>query len=291
MTAWMITAGGLLLVVAVLVDIFHTLANPGRQGRLSRWVHRATWLLSRRSAWSGPLAMLAVIGIWGVLAALGWALVYWPHMPDGFTFPESSSAIHDATFVDALYLSLVTISTLGFGDVFPATDWLRIVNPLEALFGFALLTVAVSWVLQVYPALSRRRQLALRLSALKRAGTLDVLPDLDSAAAVLVLNGLAADIIGARVDMSDYAESYYFRENNTDAALPAMMSFAVDLASVAAASPRPEVRLCGNLLLISLADFADMLAARFLRTHQKSPDLMASYAEDHRHGPSWTGTQ
>ena len=285
MAAWMITVGGLLIVVSVLVDIFHTLANPGRQGWLSRQMHRGAWLLSRRSAWSGPLAMLGVIGTWGVLAALGWALVYWPHMPDGFTFPAGSTANHDPTFVDALYLSLVTISTLGFGDVFPATDWLRIVNPLEALFGFALLTVAVSWVLQVYPALSRRRQLALRLGSLKRAGVLDALPDLDSAAAVLMLNGLAADIIGARVDMSDYAESYYFRESNADAALPAMMSFAVDLGSLAAESPRPEVRLFGDLLLISLADFADMLAARFLRTHEASPDLMASYAADHRHEP------
>ena len=70
-------------------------------------------------------------------------------------------------------ISLVTISTLGFGDVHPATDWLRIVNPLEALFGFALLTVVVAWMLQVYPALSRRRVIALHLSALKRAGTLD----------------------------------------------------------------------------------------------------------------------
>ena len=35
-TTWLITASGLLIVVAVLVDIFHTLANPGRQGWLSR---------------------------------------------------------------------------------------------------------------------------------------------------------------------------------------------------------------------------------------------------------------
>ena len=284
MAAWMITAGGSLVVVAVLVDIFHTLANPGRQGWLSRQVHRTTWVLSRRSAWSGPLSMLGVIGIWGAAIVFGWALVYWPHMPEGFTFPEGSKPMHDPTFVDALYLSLVTISTLGFGDVYPATDWLRIVNPLEALFGFALLTVVVSWVLQVYPALSRRRELALRLSSMRRAGTLDALPDLGSTAIVLLINGLAADITRAHVDMSDYAESYYFRENNEDAALPAMIGFAVDLGNLAAASPHPDVRLCGKLLLNTLADFSDMLAARFLRTHEASLDLMSSYARDHRHG-------
>ena len=286
MSGWSVTAGGALIVVAVLVDIFHTLANPGRQGWLSRHVHQAMWTLSRRSAWSGPVSMLGVIGIWGLLTALGWALVYWPHMPQGFSFPEGATAAHDPSFVDALYLSLVTISTLGFGDVHPATDWLRIVNPLEALFGFALLTVVVSWILQVYPALSRRRVLALHLSALKRAGTLDALPDLDPTEVMLLVSGLAADITRVRVDMSDYAESYYFRENDRAAALPAVIGFAVDLGNTAAASSRPGIRLAGHLLLSSLGDFADMLAARFVRTDGESVDLMASYANDHRHGPT-----
>jgi len=286
MYAWSITTGGVLIVMAVLVDIFHTLANPGRQGWLSRHVHQAMWTMSRRSAWSGPVSMLGVIGIWGLLTALGWALVYWPHMPQGFAFPEGATAAHEPSFVDALYLSLVTISTLGFGDVHPATDWLRIVNPLEALFGFALLTVVVAWILQVYPALSRRRVLALRLSALKRAGTLDVLPDLDPTAVMVLVSGLAADITRVRVDMSDYAESYYFRENDMAAALPAVIGFAVELGNTTAASSRPGIRLCGNLLLSSLGDFADMLAARFLGAHQESADLMASYANDHRHEPT-----
>ena len=273
-------------MMAVLVDIFHTLANPGKQGWLSRHVHQAMWTLSRRSAWSGPVSMLGVVGIWGLLTALGWALVYWPHMPEGFSFPEGTTAALDPSFVDALYLSLVTISTLGFGDVYPATDWLRIVNPLEGLFGFALLTVVVSWILQVYPALSRRRVLALHLSALKRAGTLDALPDLDPTEVMLLVTGLAADITRVRVDMSDYAESYYFRENDRAAALPAVIGFAVDLGNTAAASSRPGIRLSGNLLLNSLGDFADMLAARFVRTDGASADLMASYADDHRHGPT-----
>jgi len=101
---------------------------------------------------------------------------------------------------------------------------------------------------------------------------------------VLLINGVATDITRAHVDMSDYAESYYFRENNKDAALPAMIGFAVDLGNLAATSPNPDVRLCGNILLNSLADFSEMLATRFLRTHEASADLMSSYAKDHRHG-------
>lgn len=283
MVDWFITAVGAVVVLAILVDIFHTLANPGRQGFLSKLVHTAAWRMTRRSAWSGPVAMLAVIGIWGLFAVLGWALIYWPHMPEGFSFPSGSPAAQDPAFLDALYVSLVTISTLGFGDVFPATGWLRVVNPLEAIFGFALLTVAISWVLQVYPALSRRRALALRLSLLERVGTRDALPDLEPAVASSILHGLAADIVGARVDLGDYAETYYFREKRRDSSLPGTLGVAHELGTVATQCPHPDVQLAGRVLLLAVADLLAVVGARFLREPHAGPDPMDAYFRDHRH--------
>ena len=62
--------------------------------------------------------------------------------------------------VDSLYASLVAVATLGFGDITPTTSWLRILVPLEALIGFAVLTAGLSWVLSVYPVLHRRSSFA-----------------------------------------------------------------------------------------------------------------------------------
>ncbi|VXC11687.1 potassium channel family protein [Aeromicrobium sp. 9AM] len=284
MTGWLVTTLGAAVVLAVLLDIFHTLANPGRQGLVSRWVHVGLWRVSGRSSWSGPVAMLTVIGVWGLVAVLGWALIYWPHVDGGFTFPAESSADHGPAFLDAVYISLVTISTLGFGDVFPATGWLRIVNPLEAIFGFALLTVAVSWVLQAYPAVSRRRVLSLRLSGLGRAGAVDALPGLAPAAASTLLHGLAADIVIARVDLGDYAETYFFRENDEESALPATLGIAGQLGAAAGESPHPEVQLAGRALLIAVSDLLDVVQDRFLR-ESGTPNPMAAYVRDHRHLP------
>jgi hypothetical protein len=61
----------------------------------------------------------------------------------------------------------VTLATLGYGDIVPTSDLLRVLVPLEALVGFALLTAALSWVISVYPALSRRRSLARGATLLK----------------------------------------------------------------------------------------------------------------------------
>src|SRR5674476_1033694 len=159
---------------------------------------------------AGPLALLAVIIVWGTLAVVGWALLYWSSVPAGFVYAPGVAAGGTNRVVDALYISMVTMSTLGFGDIAPAAGWLRIVTPLEALFGFALLTVAVSWVLRIYPALTRRRVLAIRLSSLRRADVLAGLPNADSALLPGVLERLSTDIIQARVDLSEYSETYYF---------------------------------------------------------------------------------
>lgn len=282
---WVFTAIGVAIILEVLVDIFHTLAHPGAQGHLCRTLLSAFWRLSRQSQLSGPLAMLAVIGIWGVLAVLGWALVYWPHLPEGFT---STGADPDGghAFLDAVYISMVTISTLGFGDVFPTSDWLRIVNPLEALFGFALLTVAMSWILQVYPALARRKAFAIRLTLLRDADSIGAITTLDASTASRLLDDLSAGLVSVRVDISDYPETYYFREDERSTSLAANLGYTAELAYAASASEHPGVRHSADVLIRSLDDFAAMLDAKFLHTGASTPEVLVAYSSEHRHTQS-----
>ncbi|MEO6471768.1 MAG: potassium channel family protein [Aeromicrobium sp.] len=286
---WLVSALGAAVVLAVLRDIFHTLGHPGAQGSLSRLVLGTIWRLTRRFGGNGrivglagPLAMLAVIAVWGLLAVIGWTLLYLPHIPEGFIF-SSGPIGHESALVDALYVSLVTISTLGFGDIVPASNWLRIATPLEALFGFALLTVAVSWVLQIYPALTRRRVLAIRLTLLRRADTLTSLPELDSPMTAVLLENLATNIVGVRVDLSEYAETYYFREDEPGTSLAATLGYAAELGQAGVRSNRADVRLAAQFLNCALADFAGVLDDRFLHVGGTLPELLDAYAADHGH--------
>jgi hypothetical protein len=105
--------------------------------------------------------------MWAATVIPGWAIVYWPHMAWGGFSPGSKTA-QESALLDSVYLSLVTVATLGLGDISPGEGWLRLVSPLEALVGFALLTATVSWVLEIYPALTRRRVLAIRAGAAAR---------------------------------------------------------------------------------------------------------------------------
>ncbi|GGS54853.1 potassium channel family protein [Streptomyces cinerochromogenes] len=279
---WLVTVVGALVVMVILRDVFHTLWHPTRHGGLSRIVMTLLWRLSTRARRSnraaglaGPVGMVTVVATWACAVAVGWALVYWPHMPEAFSFTGALKPSEHAGPVDALYLSLVTVATLGLGDIAPAADWLRIVAPLEALIGFALLTATVSWILGIYPALARRRALALRISQLRRADPTAGHPEPDVES--VVLGQLAADIARTCVDFLQYPESYYFYDGPGDTSFARTLGYAGHLAERAR-----RTRSSGAAVLATaLDDLAVVLDERFLHTGGTRQQILAAYARDH----------
>ncbi|MCM1966056.1 MULTISPECIES: potassium channel family protein [unclassified Streptomyces] len=283
---WLFNVAGAVLVLFVLRDVFHTLWHPTRHGGLSRLVMTGLWRLStsvtarrRASGLAGPVAMVAVVAVWALTVVVGWALIYWPHMPDAFTYTAGLRPTEHASFVDALYISLVNVSTLGLGDIAPTEGWLRILAPLEALVGFALLTATVSWTLGIYPALARRRALALRLSHLAR--THPTTDQIDTDAGAAVLDSLAAGISVISVDFMQYAESYYFYDGDDRTSLALHMTYADNLADQAALARHPDVRLAAAVLRAALEDLAVILDQRFLHTRGAARQVFEAFARDH----------
>ena len=293
---WLITGVGAVVVLAVLRDIFHTLWHPSGRSGLGRNVMAAVWRAGRPrrgrrrvSVLAGPLSMVVVVLAWVALIVLGWTLVYWPHLQDGFFITGALQETSRGGFLDALYLSMVTVATLGFGDIVPTDEWLRIAVPLQALLGFALLTAAVTWVLQIYPALTRRRALAIRLSLLRRADAVRVLAGEDVPMAANLLEDIAGELVQARVDLTQYAETYYFRDGDAAESLAATIGTALDLARAAEHSPRADLRFAGKLLDLALGDFARLLDEQFLRVGGPPEAVLAAYAADHGHGAGGPG--
>ncbi|MFI9610095.1 potassium channel family protein [Streptomyces sp. NPDC052023] len=283
---WLVSLVGAGLVMLTLRDLFHTLWHPTRHGGLSRLVMTALWRLARRLrarrrvvGLVGPLAMVTVVSMWAATVILGWAIVYWPHMPGAFTFSPGSKAAQEPALLDSLYLSLVTVATLGLGDIAPGEGWLRLVSPLEALVGFVLLTATVSWVLEIYPALTRRRVLAIRLALLRDSAPTP--QQIDCTAGALLLDSLATEVVRVRIDFTQYAEAYYFHDGEDHSSLAATVGYAATLAQRGQAAQRPEVRLAGDLLAGALNDLAAIVDQRFLHTGGTAAEVFAAYAADH----------
>ena len=283
---WLATSAGAVLVLFILRDVFHTLWHPTRHGGLSRLVMMSTWRLSARlgtrrrpAGLAGPLGMVTVFAAWALTVALGWALIYWPHMPEEFSYATGLVPSEHAGPLDALYISLVTLATLGLGDIAPASGWLRVLAPMEALVGFVLLSATVAWILGIYPALARRRALALRLSHVRRSRATAQALDSDGGAALL--DGIASALSTITVDFLQYAESYYFHDGDENTSLPRQLRYAVGLADQATEAHHPDVRLSASVLRRALEDLALVLDERFLSTGEGPERVFAAYADDH----------
>ena len=289
MTDWVVGIVGSLLVAVVVRDVFHTLFHPIGHGSIAPQVMKFVWWALRLfpshrriASLTGPLGIALVVLTWGAIAVLGWAMLYFTQMPDGFAYSSELNPAERHGAFDALYVSLVTIGTLGFGDIVPTSPLLRLIVPLEALFGFMLLTAAVSWVLQIYPALHRRRVLALELSTLREARQAEPTPGIDSVP-IDVLTGLANAVVEARNDFTQYGATYYFRDLEADASLAYSLEYATQLAAEAAGSSQPQTRLAGALITASVDSLAGLLNEEFLRLDGGTGDVIRAYAADHRH--------
>ena len=289
----LVTVAGVLLIASALRDVFDTLFHPGGRAALSRGVMRIVWrafkpVAKRRQSWislAGPVMVVAIIGCWAFSLIVGWALIYWPHMNDSFAF----TAGKQGTFLDAVYISSVTLSTVGFCDITPSEGWLRVVSPFEALLGFGLLTASISWLGSIYPAVQRRRALAYEIYLLRKAQdeAAIALLDLEPDSATAVYMDLITSIVTGERDMVTFPISYYFSQNDERFSLSLALPYVWELA-VRGAEPDVDdrVRLRAVMLRDAVGDFAATVADRFHgHETEDTEDLLAAYARDHLKEP------
>jgi len=285
---WLLRTLGAVAIAIAVRDIFHTLWHPSGFGTLARSVAVVIWRADHamarvkpRSAVVGPIIVFTTVAAWSSLVVLGWALIYLSWMPDGFHFGSSLQPNRSDDIWASLYLSLVTVATLGFGDIAPSNPVLRVLVPLEAVIGFGLLTAGISWVLQIYPALGRRRSAALRLHVLASSDAHETVATGDPHIAATLLEALNADIRGVTVDFIQYAETYYFWDVKHPTSLAANLTYALALVESAEAASAADVRRLGRMLEHNIAILSQQIDEQYLHTGSGPAEVFANYAKDH----------
>lgn len=291
---WLFTALGTALIVVALLDIFRTLWHPRGFGGVARTIFTTVWRLTRplsrgerSSELSGPLALVLTVGMWAMMMILGWALIYLPRLPEEFNYSSSLDPSQSSGLVAAIYVSFVTVATLGFGDIIPAAPALRLIVPLQALVGFGLLTAAISWVLQLYPALGRRRGLARRLSALACADTRRLVSTGEVSVATGLLDAITEGVIEVQVDLLQYGETYFFREERAANSLAATSGVLLDMIDAGRAASAFEVRHAADVLAAAVDDLSTAVAQQYPHLDDDAADdpadVLAAFARDHQH--------
>lgn len=300
------TAAGIAMIAATLIDLLLTVLHPTRSGPLSRLAMTATWAGCRAiGSWSriegvmsygGPLVMLSQLITWVLGLWLGFALLYAGYLDRLGASPELQFGELD--IIDALYLSGVALTTVGFGDLVAETDGLRLLTVLEAASGLAVITAAISYLLSVYPLVSQIRAAARQVAPAQRG---------DEEAAELIVFGGDSRLVALERDLIELDEStqrfpvlYYFHSKDPTASLAGgirgaslvvmQLRFGLDTGSV------PDARWRGQVLEATLTSVIEHFRERFHARAQSDSepprvDLDRRLAELRSAGAQVTGTR
>ena len=174
METFIYTAAGSVLLALITFDIYATvLHSSARYGPVGESLNRSVWRLARGAAFRlsrarrhrllnmlGPLLLPLLIVVYVLLLVLAFALIYYPHIPQDFAISEAHG---QPGWVDAVYFSGVTLTTVGYGDVVPRVASLRFMALFEAASGLIVISLAITYMLTVYTALERKRAVAAQL--------------------------------------------------------------------------------------------------------------------------------
>jgi hypothetical protein len=178
------TTLGLALLGLAAFDIWATVLHTGLESPLSNRFHRAGWRFisgvaryvpfgARLREAALPLLVAGLISLWIMLLFLGFAALYIPWLDVTGAFKIADGTTRH--WSDALYLSGTMISTLGFSNITPEAWPMRALTVLEGMSGMATISLAIAYVLAVYPTLARLRVSVTALEA-EVAGRANGLP-------------------------------------------------------------------------------------------------------------------
>jgi hypothetical protein len=294
----LLTGFGILLIALTVFDIFETLFDPEDQGRLSSAVCWTIWRFSKAlpvalMVYAGPVAYFCVLVTWALLLITGWAFVYWPHLPGSFEFDAGLDPDDHRGFVPAFYLSLVTLATLGYGDITPTAGWLRVLGPAQSLLGFLLLSAAITWILAIYQDIELRRSLAhettLLREAIEESGI--KMADLEPHSIEQLVDEVTSRLVRVTGSLNQFPITYFFRISDDRQSLAVMSLFLHEMSEELRHERLPkEVRLHAHMLAGALDHFAESLAGRFVTIGPEAStrDVLHAYAADHRRDVSRT---
>jgi hypothetical protein len=164
---------GAALIAVVLADVFLNvlyaragiaiLSRPLAHGLRWAFVKAARFCGSERTrvlSFCGPAIVVALLVMWMVLLLLGAAMVIHPMLGGAI---RAATGPTSRDFTDAIYVAAGVISSAGAGTVSPHTPLSRLFIAFCSFLGIAVMTLVITYLMQLYTALQRRDALALKI--------------------------------------------------------------------------------------------------------------------------------
>lgn len=244
-------AGGALLVMLVLLDVFVTVLYARAGGSIfANHLARAVfavfrWVAGRfprRQAiiltFCGPAILVSLLGAWTSLLIVGAALLIHPNLG---TSVRSDLGPTSKDLGTALYAAGTSISIVGAGSFSPHTPLFQLMYVFNSLAGASVITMTVTYLLQIYSALERRNVLGLKFHVLS-GETNDPAEILARVGArgrfdqgYALVTELAAEMTDSKEAHHFYPVLFYFRFREPFYSITMSTAMALDMVALATA--------------------------------------------------------
>lgn len=235
----MLVVAGVILLILLLVDVFVTVFHSvGRGGPVTRGIMRGVWHLfattgspkgkPRRDglmALAAPVMVISGLAVWITLLVGGFALIYYRWI-ETFLVSPGEMRMH---WAEALYYSGYTAATLGSGDIVADHEFLRLLTPVEAFGGFALVSVSITYVLAIYREVVTTQKLASNIHGFLRAVDPVDQEGQRQEAVARWMEDVNADLLHVMSSHYEYPLLHYFRPSSVERALPPQLAKLDDL--------------------------------------------------------------
>jgi hypothetical protein len=173
MPGWLEQTSGFVVLAVVLLDVFldvlyARLGTGILAPRLSKVVWRFFLWVSRpmgrqrRVAMSfcGPVILGVLVATWALGLTLGTALVIHPVLG---TAVRATSGPTPTDFLTAMYVGGSSVSIVGGSNFSPQTGAFKFFFLFSSLVGVSVVSLTLTYLMQIYSALQRRNALGLRV--------------------------------------------------------------------------------------------------------------------------------
>ena len=167
-----IMAAGIILLLIVIFDIAVTVFVSKGAGFYTRFITLSVaWifkLLVQNRGYSKLLEYKVVfiiggmVSSWITLSWIGTALIY---ASDYDSVINGQSGVA-AYFIEKVYFTGYTLSTLGQGDFIPSGYFWEIYTSIASFVGFIIITICITYIVPVISNIAQKNKLALKIASL-----------------------------------------------------------------------------------------------------------------------------
>jgi hypothetical protein len=300
MPTWIAVAeqvAGALVMLFVLADVFltvlyarlgpHGAARLGAgvvallAGRAVRAALQAVPLTGKQRggllSFCGPVTLVLLLTCWAWALTLGAALVVHPHLGTGLQIQNADTP---TGFIAAIYAAGTSLAITGSSEFDPMTDAMRMLYLTNSLIGTTVVTLSVTYLLQVYTSLLRRNTLSLDLD-LYSSETGDaaeliaaLAPQADWNIATNNLSALGQTLTALEESHHFYPVLFYFRPARPQQSIARCLLVLLDLVTLlrTTLAPHEAARVGGSAPIVQLDRGARMMAETLQSTFLAQPD-------------------